>query len=102
MKNKNLTIVVCGKAGTGKTLIAKYIEEFLASKGLEVDRIPDDDEMNWDDDMNEAKLNDLSEDLEIVVKTERIKFRLNVNEDDVVTLSNEEMNSRRLSDNIIF
>ena len=65
--NKKLTIMVCGYAGTGKTLVARYIEEFLASKGLIVDRIPDDDEAMWDDSMNDAKLADLSETLEVVV-----------------------------------
>ena len=79
--NKKLTIMVCGLAGTGKTLVAKYIEEFLASKGLEVDRILDDDEAFWDDEMNEAKLADLSEGLEVVVKSIQLRRSLSVKND---------------------
>ena len=80
---KKLTIMVCGYTGTGKTLVAKYIEEFLASKGLNVDRITDDDESFWDDGLNEAKLTDLSENLEVVVKSVQLKKKVGILEDTV-------------------
>jgi dephospho-CoA kinase len=71
--NKKITIVVTGATGTGKSLISRYIEEFLASKGLMVDRILEDDDDCWDDSMNEAKLLDLKDDLEIVIKSHTLR-----------------------------
>lgn len=79
--NKKLTIMVCGYSTDSRTLVARYIEELLISKGLSVDRIPDNGEAMLDD--YEAKSKKLPENLEVVIKGVQLKYRGNVSEEDV-------------------
>jgi hypothetical protein len=74
MNNKQLTVLVCGHAGTGKTLLAKTIEESLSAAGFEVDRIIDDSEpCCWSsEDVSNQTKNLISEGLEITVRTIQI------------------------------
>lgn len=79
-RTKRLTIMVCGFAGTGKTLVARKIEELLAAEGIPCDRIPDDDEdFGWDEETCKKKLKALLDGgFEIVVKSVQVKRPIEV------------------------
>lgn len=80
MRNKSLTIKVCGLAGTGKTLIAKYLEQFLIEKGVDVGVTFDecDGFCDWDGELCEETLEGMIDDgLEVMIETVQIRKELN-------------------------
>ena len=74
-KKKRLTVIVCGFCGTGKSVIARKIEEALLKAKVDVDRIPDDDEnMGWTEEDIQKKVDSLIDsDLEVVVKCVQLR-----------------------------
>jgi hypothetical protein len=81
--------MVCGFCGTGKTLVARQVEEFLAAKGYEVDRVPDDDEVSWNTSQKKLKTDALQDSgLEIVVKTVQLKRSMDGGKRDKTTHDN--------------
>jgi type II secretory pathway predicted ATPase ExeA len=84
-QQKRLTVIIYGFSGTGKTLVARQIEEFLVNKGYECDRVPDDDEMSWNISQEQQKTDDLQEGgLEILIKTVQLKRGLKNKENDQI------------------
>lgn len=73
-------ILIGGRFDTGQTrmVLAKYIEEYLALKGFNVDRVPD-TWMDDDDRFNEEKFESIKFDTEIVIKT--FEFKEFIDED---------------------
>jgi hypothetical protein len=74
-RTKRLTVMVAGFAGSGKTTLARKIEELLVEEGISVDRIPDDDEeCDWSGESCKKKLKALIDGgFEVVVKSVQLR-----------------------------